>query len=172
MCEQWAPIDGFPGYSVSSPGRVRSEQRTVLYESGKTQSVRERIMSPAKKRSGHLTVMLHGDEDRRLHVHRLVAAAFIGAQPSQLHEVAHRDGDPSNNAASNLRWATRAENHGDKVAHGTHNRGEAHPLCKLTTEQVKEIRVAPGWCKDIARAYGISFQHVWSIKRGLSRSFE
>lgn len=173
LSEEWRPVAGYDGlYSVSSHGRVRSERRTVVYASGKKQSVQERIMSPARKASGHLSVMLHGFARNRMHVHRLVAIAFIGEPPSRSHEVAHGDGNPAHNAVANLRWATRSENHSDKVAHGTHNRGERHPLAKLTTEQVRSIRAAHGLCKDIAAVHGCTFQTVWAIKNGLSRRFE
>ena len=43
-----------------------------------------------------------------------------------------------------LRWATVAGNHADALAAGTHsglrNRGESHPLAKLTWALVREIR--------------------------------
>jgi hypothetical protein len=42
-------------------------------------------------------------------VHRLVAQAFI-PNPEGLPEVDHVDGDKLNNAVSNLRWVSRAEN--------------------------------------------------------------
>jgi len=38
-------------------------------------------------------------------VHRLVALAWIGPAPSPAHRVFHIDGNRSNNAVSNLRWA-------------------------------------------------------------------
>lgn len=88
MIETWRPIAGYEGfYSISSIGRVRSEYR-VISHGAKTQTVRTKIMSPARKKSGHLSVMLHGKSVKRMHVHRLVALAFIGDPPSPLHEVA------------------------------------------------------------------------------------
>lgn len=173
MNEAWLPVAGFEGiYSVSSSGRVRSEARAVVYAAGKKQTVRQRVLSPAKKASGHLSVMLYrGQHRQRLHVHRLVAIAFIGPQPSALHEVAHRDGDPSNNAPSNLRWSTRSENHADKVIHGTHNRGERHPLSKLSDEQVRSIRASRNTTKQIANEFGITAGHVWAVKAGKARTY-
>jgi hypothetical protein len=143
----------------------------VLYAAGKTQTVRERIMAPVKKKSGHLSVMLYnGGRRQRMHVHRMVALAFIGRQPSELHEVAHNDGRPANNCATNLRWATRADNHADKIAHGTHNRGERHPLSKLSDEQVRAIRSSDMSNKCIACSFGISPQHAWAIRTNNARS--
>ncbi len=171
MSEQWCPVAGYEGfYSVSSMGRIRSEARVVLYRTGKRQSVRERIMSPASKVLGHRSVMFY-PQRKRLHVHRLVALAFIGPPPTALHEVAHRDGDPSNNVVTNLRWSTRSDNHADKVAHGTHNRGERHPLSKLSDVEARAIRTSPRSSKQLATDYGISAGHAWAVKTGRARSF-
>jgi hypothetical protein len=43
-------------------------------------------------------------------VHRIVASAFHGSQPSQDHVVDHIDINRSNNRPENLRWVTRLEN--------------------------------------------------------------
>jgi len=42
-------------------------------------------------------------------VNRIVAAAFLGAQPSPEHVVTHLDGDIENNCVENLRWETVSE---------------------------------------------------------------
>ncbi len=96
--------------------------------------------------------------------------AFIGAPPTELHEVAHHDGDPSNNAVTNLRWATRAENHADKLRHGTHNRGERHPLSKVTDAQVAAMRASTRSAKHLAAEHGICPAHAWALKNGKRRS--
>ena len=170
--ELWLPIVGFEGlYSVSSHGRIRSEARAVQYCNGKRQSVRQRILSLARKPSGHLSVILYGADKRRprLHVHRLVLFAFAGAPPTPLHECAHNDGNPANNSIENLRWDTRSGNHRDKVAHGTHNRGEAHPRCTVSDEMVRKIRSEPGRPKQIADAMGINLKYVCAVKAGTTR---
>ena len=43
-------------------------------------------------------------------VHRIVATAFHGAQPSEKHVVDHIDTNRRNNRSENLRWVTRLEN--------------------------------------------------------------
>lgn len=165
--ERWKPIAGFEGYySVSSHGRVRSEARHVQRSDGKTQFVRQRFMSPAKKEKGHLSVMLYGAEKKRVrkHIHRLVLFAFRGPPPTPLHDGAHNDGNPGNNHVNNLRWATCSENLMDKVAHGTHNRGERHPLCTIPDETVRRIRASTKTMKQIAADLGMDYRYVWAIK--------
>lgn len=45
--EVWLPIPGFEGwYSISSLGRVRSEQRSFRKRNGQRHSVRQRVMKP------------------------------------------------------------------------------------------------------------------------------
>jgi hypothetical protein len=43
-------------------------------------------------------------------VHRIIATAFYGEQPSEQHIVDHVDTNRRNNRAENLRWVTRLEN--------------------------------------------------------------
>src|SRR5574344_1485189 len=51
-------------------------------------------------------------------VHRLCAMAWIGLPEGyESMDVAHNDGDRTNNHYTNLRWATRTENSHDRYAH-------------------------------------------------------
>ena len=43
-------------------------------------------------------------------VHRIVATAFLGEEPSEQHVVDHIDTNRRNNRAENLRWVTRLDN--------------------------------------------------------------
>jgi hypothetical protein len=170
--ERRLPIDGHEGYSVSDHGRVRSEPRAIQYANGKVCHLKGRVMRPARKPLGHLSVCLYAEcKAKRAHVHRLVALAFIGEPPTPLHEVAHNDGNASNNMLSNLRWATRSENHMDKVAHGTHNRGEAHPLCLVSDAVVRNIRASELPAKKVALQFGVSLKYASAIKLGTARRF-
>lgn len=102
---------------------------------------------------------------RPVYLHVLVAEVFHGAAPAG-HEVRHRDGDKTHNAASNLLWGTRSQNMRDKEAHGTATTGEAHPMAKLREQDVKDIRLLDecGMSPAIVRAhYEISRMTHWKI---------
>lgn len=168
MAEEWRKIDGFPAHSVSNLGRVRRDEVSV-------KGHRPGIRRPYLNNMGYAAIeMHHGGKRKRFLVSRLVCAAFNGPQPTPLHEVAHNDGDPSNNTASNLRWATRSENMEDARKHGTMamgrshgtvtkpgsiSRGERHGHAKLTAADIVDIRSAPrakGSGRLLAHEYGVS----------------
>lgn len=120
--EEWRQVEGWPGYEVSSLGRVRSVGRVIMRSNGIPQTVRTRILSAATDPvSGYLRVGLYltGMRRRTLLVHVLVARAFHGKRPEGC-EVRHLDGNGSNCAATNLAYGTSSENNWDQIAHGRH----------------------------------------------------
>lgn len=93
----WTKISGFDNYSVSDDGEVRNDTTGRI----KTKTL--------NKRNGYYYVDLWQDNASiKRPVHRLVAEAYIG-NPSRKPTVDHIDGDRTNNAVSNLRWATFSE---------------------------------------------------------------
>lgn len=119
--ETWIPVAGFPGYEVSDHGRVRSwRPHTRLLEV-------PRLLTGGSNPHGYRMVCLRveGGRQKSPTIHRLVAAAFLGPRPAppvgaSRIEVCHRDGDQTNNHASNLRYGTPKQNAADSIAHGTH----------------------------------------------------
>jgi len=88
------------------------------------------------------------------YIHQLVAEAFLGPRPEGM-DVAHWDGKPGHNAASNLRYASRSENQLDMRRHGTHLNGrKTH--CKhgheFTPENTLTKKANPLWreCRKCA----------------------
>ncbi|MGW1739976.1 HNH endonuclease [Nocardia sp. NPDC001965] len=110
-----------------------------------------------------------GIRGKAYYVHRLVAEAFI-PNPFDKPDVAHWDNDSMNNHASNLRWATEAENMADKRRHGTHTTCERIGTAKLTNEQVAYIRSCKGqsWGiqSKLAEQFAVSEATVSEIMNG------
>lgn len=94
--EAYRDIPGFENYAVSTWGRVMNK-RTGRY------------LKPSPNAKGYLRVDLYGERKRHMHVHRLVAAAFIPNRQGKP-QVNHIDGNKENNSVSNLEWVTDAEN--------------------------------------------------------------
>lgn len=66
-----------------------------------------------------VSLSLGNEGVKQEYIHRLVAMAWLPSPIRERTQVAHNDGNPHNNAAVNLRWATPSENSLDQIAHGT-----------------------------------------------------
>lgn len=168
MIEEWRPIDGFQSYEVSSLGRVRRSVR------GKTIGEIGHVLKSWLS-AGYPTVCLVGLGKKEKHsVHVLVCRAFHGPKPSLRHEVAHNNGIKTDCSKINLRWALRAENHADKLIHGTDNRGEKHGMAKLTDSDADVIRNYPkgrGTGSFLAKRFGVASSLVSMIRNGKIRNY-
>jgi hypothetical protein len=162
MTEAWLPVAGFEGrYEVSDQGRVRS-MPGLRFAGG--------VKKPSATKKGHLKFDLYsGGKKTRVHRygHRLVLEAFVGPCPDGM-EACHGDGNPANNALSNLRWDTPQSNWADARAHGTARVRDTHHWSKLTGAQVAEIqrRYAEGALqRQLAADYGVIQQTISYIVR-------
>lgn len=106
---KWVPIHTLPGfeccieYYVSSDGEVKSTKGGI-----------DKILKPSLKSNGYLSVNLTQRIGRgknlTVHIHRLVALAFIGHPPTPMGRHAQNsiiqfiDGNRSNCSVDNLRW--------------------------------------------------------------------
>lgn len=96
MQEHWLPTQDFPGYSVSSLGRVRNDQT-------------DHILAMRRNHQGVTMVgmMLDGRQHTRS-VAVLVATAFLDDPGTDIFDTPiHLDGDRTNLEASNLAWRPR-----------------------------------------------------------------
>lgn len=148
MTEEWKSIPSYPEYEASNTGKVRL---------GKTE-LKQRINKP----EFYPQVSLKKGKNWKVEkVHALVLEAFVGPRPMtpSKHDGCHNDGNRQNNNLLNLRWATRKENVADSIKHGTYVRGTKQGACKLTDDQVIEMRrkYENGIsCAKLAKLYGIS----------------
>jgi hypothetical protein len=165
---RWKQIPGFSSYEASDTGLIRRSHAV---------SVRHPItMAPLRPRAlkrGHSYVNIRNDDGviKSVYVHRLIAMAFLGPPPSPKHQVAHWDGDATNNHLPNLRWATNKENSQDSVRLGRSARptGEKAGKARLTDDQAAAVRREPHiGCREWGRRLGVSHSVISQIKRGLS----
>lgn len=128
-------------------------------------------LRPTSDEDGYLRVFIYSNGSRqRRAVHRLVLLAFVGPCPPGL-EACHKDGNPANNALTNLRWDTHQNNINDRSRLGRTARGERVGGAKLTPERVLDIRekLASGeWSlAALGRLHGVSPDTIRKIARGL-----
>lgn len=69
-----------------------------------------RLILGSKTKQGYLSILVGGRNGKRMMQHRLVALLYI-PNPSNKPTINHKDGNKTNNAVSNLEWATHSENH-------------------------------------------------------------
>lgn len=153
--EHWLPVVGYESrYMVSDLGRVWRNARPG--RGGTIGGFHKSNPNP----SGYLYLVLRrGARSRTLSVHTLVAEAFHGSRPTGA-QCRHLDGDPTNNAASNLRWGTPSENILDAVRHGTHHWAakthcpQGHPYDAENTVGTEQgVRRCRRCHNEISRAY-------------------
>jgi len=171
MIEEWRDVPGYEGqYQVSDMGRVRSVDRVKTFPAYTTSggiaraaSVRRfkgKMLRPGPQPSGHLSVAIGKGNSRQ--VHQLVMEAFVGACPPE-HEVLHGDGNPANNALTNLRYGTRKENNEDVARHERR---------RLTCAQVRYLRQRAkegfyyGERHQLAQAWGVNSGTIYHTVKG------
>lgn len=114
------PVKGYEGlYEVDDQGNVYSLISNRFIDSGLTTKKYKRVCFTANGKR------------RFIHVHRLVAEAFI-PNPLDLPQVNHKDGNKLNNHVDNLEWCSASENMKHSYDSGLHFR-------KLSPEDVRFI---------------------------------
>ena len=171
MPETWKDVPRYEGrYQASTLGRIKSLKRSIPSKNRYTdqpfmRTIPERILKPGRYcKSGHLSVVLGKGENGKP-VHQIIMETFVGNAPIGM-EVLHKNGDPTDNRLSNLRYGTRTENILDVYHQGKRWR-------KLHTDDVEEICFGLH-CGisgvDLAEIYGVSQSTISAIKHG--RTFE
>lgn len=142
------------GYNVTEDGKVYNKhgKRLSSHDNGR----------------GYRILQLRIDGvSKNFAVHRIVAELYV-ENPYNYDEVGHKDGDKSNNSASNLVWCTRSEN----IQHAYDNglrcaKGERNSRASLTEAQVHEVceLILKGLsCSKIAEETGYRHNVIRKIK--------
>jgi len=155
--KNWAIIDGFPNYKISTDSEV------VFIP-------KNRPVSISVHKHGHRVVRLWNNNKTKLcKIYRLKAIAFI-PNPENKREVNHLDGDRMNEELSNLEWATPSENmkhaYNNGLSKGTFQKGSKHIFRKVSLEdiiQIREIRNGGSSLKEIGSKFNITPDHVCRI---------
>lgn len=161
MNENWRSIPGFPSYEVSDLGRVRRAARGNGTQPG-------RLVALTDRRGYRCVHLSEAGKPRRVGVHRLVAAAFLG--PVEGLDVNHLNGVTDDNRVSNLEICTNLENIRHAFTTGLRNEvGEANNRARLKAIDVLAIRrarAAGEQAESLALRYGVSRDAIYDAARG------
>jgi hypothetical protein len=155
MCELWDPVFwnpvlNDPLYEVSNHGQVRNKATKLIL----------------KPRMDRYQTIKMGRKGRLLYVHRVVMENFV-ANPNNLPEVNHKNGNKSDNRLLNLEWVSGSANMIHAYATGLRV-AKKRPVRQLTTDGVE---VAVFDCVGSA-ATEVPMCHsanIWKVMHGLKQ---
>ncbi len=125
------------------------------------------LWTGGKARFGH-GLFTMGHKGRTIGAHRFSYEQVYGPIPDGL-AVCHRCDTPACVRPDHLFLGTRTDNNLDKVHKGRQSNGQAIWQAKLTEDDVRAIRVAPGgWgkIKALAERYGVDPDTITRIRHG------
>ena len=166
----WKPISEFDGfYEISGKGDVRSVERKIELPNKVKRLIKARLLKVRQNNDGYSEVRLSkGGKTYTRFIHRLVAQEFI-PNPYNLPEVNHISGVKSNNAPSNLEWATHAQNvqHSYNTGLNSNQKGKHNFAVGVIDNQIgKEFSNIKDWCA----ARGINYSTGRNILSGCNNS--
>ena len=151
--EEWRDVPGYEGlYQVSNLGRVRGMRRGLL-----------NILSPSSYNGYYRVNLSKGGKYITIHIHRLVAMAFL-PNPNNYPQVNHKDGDRKNNNLNNLEWCTASYNQ----LHAFRTLNRVRPRCRVISQMDGngEIIKIYSSISEASRDLGVSVQAIRSALCG------
>ena len=160
--ETWIDVKGYEGYyQISTMGRVKSLERTVIGKDGRRYSIEGQMMKNQKDKKGYEVVVFRKNGSvKSQKVHRLVASAFIKNIKNKP-QVNHIDEVKTNNNVNNLEWVTAKENthHGTKIAR------TSKPVVQIEEKTQKVIKTFPS-VSSASKELGFSAGNIAQCARG------
>jgi HNH endonuclease len=141
--EEWRDIPSIPEYLASSHGRVMRVpfEAPMPYGGWRIYGGKPTKGAVHPKNSMRPLIVF---KNRSYRVAHLVCEAFHGPRPSPRAVVMHKDDNPQNNRADNLKWGTQKENLNAPafIAYCRSRVGENHPRVKDRARQAELLRGA------------------------------
>lgn len=132
----WKNIIGFPNYSVSNFGYIKSHGNFI---DGRKRNTH--IMRPNKAGS---VVLRKNRKNHSRKIGQLILRAFVGRPPRGKQLARHLDDNITNNILSNLAWGNHQDNYNDGVRNGRN--GHNTPGARLRGNALRG-KPRPDWVK-------------------------
>lgn len=170
--ELWKDIEGYEGiYQISTLGRVKRLESTLLYKGKYPRKWREKLLSQNTTNAGYKKCHISKDgKTKTPNIHRLVASAFIDNSLG-LPCVNHLDGNKENNSADNLEWCSYKENTKHAIESGLMGvDGFENPSAKLDRNEVNRIkrlyRTGKFSQRKLSIVFGVSQNTIKNVVKG------
>jgi hypothetical protein len=97
-------------------------------------------------------------------VHRIVCEIAYGAPPPDKRLACHSCGVKRCVNPRHIYWGSAQQNRDDGRRMGEWPVGSDHGSAKLTEQQVREIRMSAGTCREIGKRYGVSHTTIERVR--------
>ena len=128
ILEEWRQSEEFPNYEISDEGKVRNQKTG-------------RVLKASISEKGYARVSLaENGKTYTRNIHRLVADVYVPGYEEGM-GVVHKDNDPSNNHADNLKWETKSEIARRSFENGRQQTHRMRPVrCIETGEEFESVK--------------------------------
>ena len=148
-------------YSIDINGNVYSKRSW--------RGKKNRKLTPSKNEYGYLRVFLTKNGiTKGITIHKLMSITFLGERKECM-QVRHLDGNKENNSLLNLKYGTALENAKDRKLHLKTAFGDKIATCKLSKEEVFDIRNSNLSQKELSKKYNVSIANISLIINFKSR---
>ena len=146
--EEWKSIPEYPGYLVSSLGRVTCKKSNKL-------------LKPVIC-NGYCVVRLRNKDSHKVYkLHRLVAHVFLDPPEESKTQVNHIDRNQLNNSVSNLEWVSPAENFAHYQAdNASKNKCVKAQKIAFHDEDTGDMMIFNSYT-EVCRYYGLAAGTIW-----------